>query len=91
MAGGEPNNRVTTAQFYEAQLKTNKAISDLKDSQNDNMAELERRIMEELKGIPVKVETNTKEIDRLRKRSDIVDAVEGLGMLVVSIFLGTKQ
>lgn len=69
-----PNNRVTTQQFYEAQLETNEKI-----------VEMERRIMAELKGVPTQVETNKDEIDKLRKRSNIWDGVNSLGVFVTGL------
>ena len=77
--GETPNNRVTTQQFYEAQLETNKTI-----------AEMERRIMAELKGVPTQVDTNKEEIDRLRKRSNIWDAGNSLGVLVTAVWAALK-
>jgi hypothetical protein len=74
-----PNNRVTTQQFYEAQLETNKTI-----------AEMERRIMAELKGVPTQVDTNKEEIDRLRKRSNIWDGVNSLGILIAGLWAALK-
>jgi hypothetical protein len=62
------------------------------------MSEMERRIVGKLDHISEclpklenQVDTNKEEIEKLRKRSDIVDAVEGALMLVVSIFFGTKN
>ena len=69
-----PNNRVTTQQFYEAQLETNEKI-----------VEMERRIMAELNGVPTQVETNKDEIDKLRKRSNIWDGVNSLGVFVTGL------
>ncbi len=69
-----PNNRVTTQQFYEAQLETNKEI-----------AEMERRIMAELKGVPTQVDTNKDEIDRLRKRSNYWDAGNTVGLIIAGV------
>ena len=74
-----PNNRVSTQQFYEAQLETNKTI-----------AEMERRIMAELKGVPTQVETNKDEIDKLRKRSNVIDTIEGLAA-GLAIYLGISK
>jgi len=74
MTGGTPNNRVSTAQFYEALLK-----------QNGRMDDMERRIMAELKGVPNQVETNKEEIDRLRKRSNYWDAGNTLGLLIAGV------
>lgn len=75
----KPNNRVSTAKFYQALLDN-----------KDEMAEMERRIMEELKGVPTQVETNKDEIDRLRKRSNIIDTVEGLAA-GLAIYLGISK
>ena len=84
--GETPNNRVTTQQFYEAQLETNKTI-----------AEMERRIMAELKGVPTQVGTNKEEIDKLRKenttrsrRGYFWDGVNSLGILITGLLAALK-
>ena len=80
-----PNNRVTTQQFYEAQLETNKKIAALDKSQSNERTEMERRIMDELKGVPTQVNTNKDEIDKLRKRSNLWDGVNSLGVFVTGL------
>ena len=84
--GETPNNRVTTQQFYEAQLETNKTI-----------AEMERRIMAELKGVPTQVGTNKEEINKLRKenttrsrRGYFWDGVNSLGILITGLLAALK-
>ncbi len=77
--GNEPNNRVTTQQFYEALLDN-----------KDEMAEMERRIMAELKGVPTQVDTNKDEIDRLRKRSNFWNAGNSLGILITGVLTALK-
>ena len=83
MTGGTaPNNKVSTEKFYEALLK-----------QNDRMDDMERRIMGELKGLPIQVETNSKEIETLRKRSnlnDIVVLVVGVVASAITNAIGNK-
>ncbi len=74
MAGATPNNKVSTEKFYEALLK-----------QNESMSEMERRIMDELKGVPTQVETNKDEIDRLRKRSNYWDAGNTVGLIIAGV------
>jgi len=61
------NNRVTTREFYNAQLKTIELIHEVKDD-----------LMAEIKPVIAKfnqVDNNTKEIDILRKRSNIFDGI----------------
>ena len=84
--GETPNNRVTTQQFYEAQLETNKTI-----------AEMERRIMTELKGVPTQVGTNKEEINKLRKenttrsrRGYFWDGANSLGILLTGLLASLK-
>ena len=81
MSGVAPNNagRVTTREFFNAQLETNDRIAASEQRQSDERAAMELRIMDELKGVPTQVNTNTKEIDTLRKRSNIND----LAVLIV--------
>ena len=85
MTGGDDafnSGRVTTREFYDAQLETNAKIEALATAQSDAYHAMERRIMAELKGVPKQVETNTKEIDKLRARSNIYDgAVVLVGLL----------
>jgi hypothetical protein len=83
MAGGAPNNRVSTQQFYEALLK-----------QNESMADMERRIMAELKGVPTQVETNKEEIKILRKQSNVKDIAIAVGAAIgtaAAALIGSKQ
>ena len=41
--------------------------------------------MAELKGVPTQVDTNKDEIDKLRKRSNIWDGVNSLGVFVTGL------
>ena len=96
MTGGEPNNsgRVTTQQFYQALLDTNDRIVDSDKLQIKEREEMEVRIMAKIDCIPVlkeRVDTNKDEIKQLRRRSDIVDTLEGLFGVAVAIFLGTRE
>jgi hypothetical protein len=81
MAGGdEPANggRVTTREFYDMQLKTNERM--------DNM---ERRIIARLDviaGCVPQIETNKEEIDTLRKKSDVWNSLNSLGVMVGTTF-----
>ena len=91
MAGGNgPNNRVTTQQFHEAQLETNREIAALALTQSEERAAMERRLMEKIGGTPTQVQTNKEEIAILRKRSNIVDVIEGFAV-TVAIFLGVRN
>ena len=84
MAGGNgPNNsgRVTTAQFYEALLDNKDEMKAAEARQNEARIEMERRIMDELKGVPTQVETNKDEITRLRNSSNAKD----WGLLLTSV------
>lgn len=73
---GSVNGRVTTAQHYEA-------IINVKDELKDT----ERRILAEIKPLVAmcyQVDTNKNEIDKLRTRSNIIDAINGLFAIVVA-------
>jgi len=77
----EQNGRVSTREFYNALMK-----------QNEHMEDMERRLMSKLSGLPKicnQVETNKKEIDKLRNSSRITDAVNFLGAIVAGI-IGAK-
>lgn len=90
MAGGTPNNRVTTSQFYEALLK-----------QNDRMDNMERRIVDRLDDISGclpkmenQVATNKAEIDKLRTKSNVNDLVVGSVAAIASAIaavIGVRQ
>ena len=83
MGGNGPNNssRVTTQQFYEALLDNKDEMKLAEDRQNEARIEMERRIMDELKGVPNQVETNKDEITRLRNSSNAKD----WGLLLTSV------
>lgn len=96
MAGGTPNNssRVTTQEFYKALLRNKDELSALESRQNDKRDAMEQRIMDELKGVPTQVKTNTKEIDTLRKRSNINDIAVGMAAAVaaaIAAVIGRQQ
>ena len=96
MAGGTPNDggRVTTQEFYQAQLNTNEKIAGMDARQSDERVAMERRIMDELKGVPKQVETNTKEIDILRKSSNVKDLAIAIGAFIgtaISVAIGNRQ
>ena len=86
MAGGNgPNNggRVTTQEFYQALLDN-----------KDEMAEMERRIMAELKGVPTQVDTNKEEIKLLRNSSNAKDwglLLTGVVGNVIAAVIGSRQ
>ena len=84
MAGGAPDNagRVTTQEFYKALLRNKDELSKLEARQNDKRDAMEERIMDELKGVPTQVNTNTKEIDALRNSSNIKDVVIAIGAAI---------
>ena len=70
------NNRVTTREFYEAQIETQKQIT-----------EMERRIMEKLEPFSKyfnQVDTNKEEIKNLRSRSNIIDGVNAVIAIVAA-------
>jgi len=81
VGGNGPTNggRVTTQQFYEALLDN-----------KDEMAEMERRIMKELKGVPTQVDTNKDEIAILRKRSNFWSGANSLGILITGVLTALK-
>ncbi len=86
MSGGtEANNggRVTTRELYNA----------LQD-QNKERWDMEQRIMAKVDCLPAlknQVDTNKDEIKQLRRRSDVIDTLEGLFGVAVAIFLGTRE
>ena len=88
--GETSNNRVTTQQFYEAQLETNKTIAALALMQSEERAAMELRLTEKIDGVPTQVGTNKEEIDRLRKWSNIWDAGNSLGILVAGVIAFLK-
>jgi hypothetical protein len=91
MTGGNgPNNRVTTAEFYQAQLETNEAIAALALSQSKERAAMELRLVEKIGGVPTQVQTNKDEIAILRRRFNIVASIEGL-VAGVAIYLGVRN
>ena len=96
MGGNGPNNssRVTTQQFYEALLDNKDEMKLAEDRQNEARIEMERRIMDELKGVPTQVETNTKEIDTLRKSSNMKDIAVAIGAAIgsgLAALIGSRQ
>ncbi len=86
MAGGTlPNNggRVTQRDLYELMLE-----------QNKERIEMERRIMSVLSGIPIRVERNEDEIEKLRGRSDVIDIALAVTTAIgafISAVIGTRQ
>ncbi len=91
MAGGNgPNNRVTTQQFHEAQLETNREIAALALTQSEERAAMELRLVEKIGGVPTQVQTNKDEIAILRKRFNIVASIEGL-VAGVAVILGLRN
>ena len=104
MAGGTPNNsgRVTTQEFYQAQLDTNKEISLTNDKiaasdkrQSEERAAMELRLVEKISGVPVEqVKTNKEEIAILRKKSNINDwavLITGLVSSAIATVIGSRQ
>lgn len=87
MSGGDNGGRVTTRELYDA-------LKDMDKDQSKERKEMELRIMEKIDCIPVlknQVDTNKDEIKQLRRRSDIIDTMEGLFGVAVAIFLGTRE
>ena len=78
MGDETPNNRITTAKFYEKLMEN-----------NERMDAMERRIMNELKPLASlcnQVKTNKDEIDKLRKDSNVRDFIIGIGVAVGTFF-----
>ena len=93
MAGGNsPNNsgRVTTREFHNAQLDTNDRIAASDKRQSEERAAMELRLVEKIGGVPIQVQTNKEEIDRLRKRFNIVASIEGL-VAGAAVILGLRN
>ena len=96
MGGNGPNNssRVTTQQFYQAQLETNKEIADMALLQSEERAAMELRLMEKIGGVPTQVQTNKDEITRLRNSSNIKDIAVAIGAAIgsgLAAVIGSKQ
>ena len=81
---------------YEAQLATITKMEEMERRQNNLMKDMERRVMDKIDALPSKcpilgqVSTNTKEIDTLRRKSNIWDMLTGLVALVAT-GLGLRQ
>ena len=95
--GETPNNRVTTREFYEAQLETNSKIDALALAQSEERAAMERRLTEKIGGVPTQVGTNKDEIDKLRKanttrfkRGYFWDGANSLGILITGLLTALK-
>ena len=87
MTGGNNSGRVTTRELYDA-------LKEMDRDQSKERRGMEERIMDKIDCIPVlkeRVDTNKEEIKQLRRRSDIVDTLEGLFGVAVAIFLGTRK
>jgi hypothetical protein len=87
MTGGNNSGRVTTRELYDA-------LKEMDRDQSKERRGMEERIMDKIDCIPVlkeRVDTNKEEIKQLRRRSDIVDTLEGLFGVAVAIFLGTRE
>ena len=89
MGGNGPDNngKVTTRELYDA-------LNQLNRDQSSERRAMEDRIMAKVDCIPAlknQVDTNKDEIRQLRRRSDIIDTVEGLFGVAVAIFLGTRE
>ncbi len=92
MTGGNgPNNegRVTTREFHNAQLDTNKEIAAMALKQSEERAAMELRILEKLDGLPTQVQDNKDEIKTLRTQSRWTDVGLGTLMLVVNVIADT--
>jgi len=79
MAPNTENGRVSTREFYNALLDVKEQLS-----------RTERRLMDKIDNLPDncpalrQVETNTKEIDTLRTRSNVIDSITGLIALIAA-------
>lgn len=91
MGGNGPNNegRVTTREFFNAQLDTNKEIAAMALKQSEERAAMEIRILEKLDGLPTQVQDNKDEIKTLRTQSRWTDVGLGALMLVVNVIADT--
>ena len=81
------NGRVTTAQFYEQQIKTQAQLTEMEKNYHIQLADMERRILSELKPLSMllpKVERNEKEIEALRNRSNVIDGINALLALILA-------
>ena len=91
MGGNGPNNssRVTTQQFHQSQLETireiaatNTKIDALALSQSEERAAMEIRLLEKLDGVPLQIQTNKDEIEKIRKKSNYWNAGNTLGLII---------
>ncbi len=89
MGGNGPNNRVTTQQFHQVQLETNREIAAtntkidaLALTQSEERAAMEIRLLEKLDGVPLQIQTNKDEIEKIRKKSNYWNAGNTLGILI---------
>ena len=89
MAGGSvPDNggRVTTRELYDALKEINKDFNAALKEQSKERGDMEERIMEKIDCVPAlqnQVETNSKEIDYIRKQSRWSDM--GLGAFTIMV------
>lgn len=93
MAGDEANGRVTTSQFYAAQLETQKMIGEVRSEVRD----MKDEIMSELKPLIVitannetRSKNNEKELERQRNRSNALDLVIAAAT-AIGTFLGISK
>ena len=96
MAGGIPNNsgRVTTQEFYQAQLDTNDRIAASDKRQSEQRAAMELRLNEKLDGVPTQIATNKEEIEKLRHKSNVNDLAVGIAAVIssaVAAVIGSRQ
>ncbi len=84
MGGNGPNNegRVTTREFFNAQMETNTKIDALALTQSEERAAMEIRLLEKLDGVPLQIQTNKDEIEKIRKKSNYWNAGNTLGILI---------
>ena len=78
----DENGRVTTREFYEAQMQTNKEIADLRvlvEQMNTNH-EKALALLPEMQ----------RDIDKLEKRTNIIGVINGFAVILGS-YLGIKQ
>jgi hypothetical protein len=92
-SGGDDNGRITTRQFYEALLKVNGNIASVKEEVKNDMASMERRILEKIDCIPgheAQIDDLQEEVKELRRKSNVWDGLNSVaivaGTIVGSLF-----
>ena len=81
MAGDTPNGRVTTAQFYEAQIDTQKQISDMELRIIEKLEPLST-LCNQVKTNTIAIKDNETDITDINKRSNRFDALIAAGVAI---------